>query len=489
MKRAGPSSGQLSTNLQKTMELAVQHHNGGDLGKAESIYQQVLQTDPNHPDALHLLGVVSHQAGNNDCAVDLFSKALAIKPDFAEAHNNLGNALQDLGKPHEAIEKYHNALAINPQYVEAYTNLGNVLKGLVRLDEAVASYQRALAIKPDYAEAHNNLGNAQKDLGNMNDAVASFHKAISIRPDYADAYWNRGLARLLTGDLLGGFEDYEWRWQLPEYTPRHRNIPLWEGQSLVGKSILVYSEQGYGDTIQFIRYVPMLADQGARVLLEIDEPLKRLLERVDGVEQVIVSSVSPVSASFRIPIMSLPHRFNTTLDLIPANVPYLPLPTATATNIGPVAETIIGIAWAGRPTHKNDSNRSLEFASLKPLLDLTNFSWISLQIDDHHSEAALVAKGSLRDIRDQIHDFADTATAIVAMDLVITVDTAVAHLAGALGKPVWILLPFAPDWRWLLERNDSPWYPTVNLFRQKTPGDWEGVINRVVEALLLSDYS
>jgi len=233
----------------------------------------------------------------------------------------------------------------------------------------------------------------------------------------------------------------------------------------------------------------MLADQGARVLLEIDEPLKRLLERVDGVEQVIVSSVSPVSASFRIPIMSLPHRFNTTLDLIPANVPYLPLPTATATNIGPVAETIIGIAWAGRPTHKNDSNRSLEFASLKPLLDLTNFSWISLQIDDHHSEAALVAKGSLRDIRDQIHDFADTATAIVAMDLVITVDTAVAHLAGALGKPVWILLPFAPDWRWLLERNDSPWYPTVNLFRQKTPGDWEGVINRVVEALLLSDYS
>ena len=293
---------------------------------------------------------------------------------------------------------------------------------------------------------------------------------------------------MLSGDLLGGFEEYEWRWQLPEFTVRHRNIPLWEGQSLVEKSILVCSEQGYGDTIQFVRYAPMLADQGAHVFLETQEPLKRLLGPVDGVEQVITRGVGSVSADFRIPIMSLPHRFSTTLDQIPSDVPYIPLPPALVVDVSPVAKTTIGIAWAGRSTHKNDANRSLEVASLKPLFDLTDIAWVSLQIDDRHDEAVIRAKEDLYDIRDKIRDFTDTAAAIAAMDLVLTVDTAVAHLAGALGKPVWVLLPFAPDWRWLLDRDDSPWYPTMKLFRQETPGDWEGVINRVVEALLALDY-
>ena len=202
-----------------------------------------------------------------------------------------------------------------------------------------------------------------------------------------------------------------------------------------------------------------------------------------------MSGGRPISADFQVPIMSLPHRFNTTLDRIPANVPYVPLPPAPAINFDLVANSTIGIAWAGRSTHKNDANRSLECTILKPLLDLTDIAWISLQIDDRHNEVTILAKENFFDIRGQIQDFADTATAIAALDLVITVDTAVAHLAGALGKPVWILLPFAPDWRWLLEREDSSWYPTMKLFRQKMPGDWEGVINSVVKALSSSEYN
>ena len=251
----------------------------------------------------------------------------------------------------------------------------------------------------------------------------------------------------------------------------------------MGKSILVHSEQGYGDTIQFVRYVPTLANQGARVLIETHKPLTRLLGKVEGVQQVITRGRGSVAADFQVPIMSLPHRFNTTLDQIPANVPYLPVSADSVIDVDTVAKTTIGIAWAGRSTHKNDANRSLEAALLKPLLDMPDITWVSLQIDDRQNEANLWAKEYIRNIGDQIQDFADTATAIADMDLVISVDTAVAHLAGALGMPVWVLLPFAPDWRWLLDRDDSPWYPTMKLFRQETPGDWEGVINRVLKAL------
>jgi hypothetical protein len=294
------------------------------------------------------------------------------------------------------------------------------------------------------------------------------------------------LARLLTGNLVDGFKDYEWRFKLPGFLGVQQNIPLWKGQSLTGKTILINSEQGYGDTIQFSRYASMLSDRGAKVILETHKPLARLFEVMDELDQVIVRGAKPIHADFQVPIMSLPHRFGTTLDTIPAEVPYLQSLSVPIFDITSKTQTVIGIAWAGNPKHKNSwaANRSLEITSLNPLFDIPDIFWVSLQVDERHIEAASVHKKEiLYDTRDQIEDFADTAAVISGLDLIITVDTAVAHLAGALGKPVWVLLSFAADWRWLLDRDDSPWYPTMKLFRQKAPGDWKSVISSVREAL------
>ena len=419
-------------------------------------------------------------------ALQVAETATSLCPGSADALNALGNAHYALLEYNLAESFYRKALSLNPEQSDIHNNLGNTLAKQNQLDEAEKCFKLGLKFDPKRPEFLTNLGGVLQAQGRIDEAIDKFDEALIINPDYADGHWNRSLARLLTGNLVDGFKDYEWRFKLLGFLGVKQNIPLWKGQSLTGKTILIYSEQGYGDTIQFSRYASMLSDRGAKVILETHKPLARLFEVMDEFDEVIVSGTKPIRADFQVPVMSLPHRFGTTLDTIPAEVPYLQSLSVPILDITSKTQTVIGIAWAGNPKHKNSwaANRSLEITSLNPLFDIPDIFWVSLQVDERYNEAASIHKKEiLYDTRDQIEDFADTAAVISGLDLIITVDTAVAHLAGALGTPVWILLSFAADWRWLLDRDDCPWYPTMKLFRQKAPGDWKSVISSVRKAL------
>ena len=364
----------------------MKHHSSGRLPEAEKIYQQILQADPGHPIALHLLGVIAHQRGKNDVAVDLISKALTIMPEYAEAHNNLGNALKKLGKLDEAIVSYHKALAIAPEYAGAHNNLGNVLqdqgkldeaiasfrtaltikpdfadahynlgtalRDLGKLDEAVASYHQALAIKPDFAEAHNNLGNALKELGELDEAVANYHKALAIKPDSSLAHSNLGIPQLLMGDFQDGWENYAWRWRVKDFRlrPRDYKEPFWDGSALEGKTIFIYPEQGYGDTIQFARYLPLVAVLGARVVFEVPETLYRLFKGSKFAGNLVGTKETPPPFDCHIPLLDVPRLLNTTLETIPSCDSFLKalpeLQKEWADRICPSENIRLGIVWA-----------------------------------------------------------------------------------------------------------------------------------------------
>ena len=508
--------------LQQVLELAVQHHNAGRFPQAKQIYQQILQSEPDQPVALHLLGVTAYQEQEHTLAVDLITKALAIQPDYADAHRNLGSVLRDLGRSDEAVASFHAALAIRPDYVDAHTNLGSVLRDLGRLDEAVASYHNALAIEPDHAGTHNNLGNALRALGRLDDAFASYHnalrvdpdhagahnnlgnafrdlgqldeafasyqKALAIRPDHADAHKNLGHLQLLTGDFQSGWDNHAWRRRATPHAlrPRQYEGPLWDGSGLEGKTLFVYPEQGYGDAIQFARYGPLVAERADRVVFGVLDPLFRLFASLGHGIDLLASGTPPPPFDCHTPLLELPRLLQTTLQTVPADVPYLTAAPALeeqwAARLGPREAFRLGIVWAGNPNHFNDRNRTIEPALFRLVTTLPDISVYSLQVG-REGEARRVFGNGVSDLAPQFTDFAETAAAIKNLDLVISVDTAVAHIAGALGRPVWILLPFMPDWRWLLERDDSPWYPSMRLFRQETRGDWQSVIERVREAL------
>ena len=440
--------------IQLDIDLALRHHTAGRLPQAESICQQILQSDPNQPVALHLLGVIAHQVGKNDTAVDLITKALTFKPDFAEAHSNLGNALKELGK----------------------------------LDEAVASFHKALTIKPDFAEAHNNLGGTLQKQGKLDEAVASYRKALTIKPDYAKAHSNLGILQLLLGEFQDGWGNYTWRWKVKDYglSLRDYKEPIWDGSTLEGKTILLYPEQGLGDTIQFARYLPLVEALGARVLVEVQEPLYRLFEGSKFADNLVGINQPLPPFNCHAPLLDLPRLLNTTLETIPGCDSFLKaspeLREQWADRIRPSENIRIGVVWAGSPTHKNDRNRSFDSAFFRPLTEIPGVSVYSLQVV-RDGESARVLGDKATDIAPFLTDFADTAAMMSNLDLIVSADTSVVHLAGTLGKPVWVLLPFNPDWRWLLERDDSPWYPTMRLFRQSTIGGWAGVFDEISEAL------
>ena len=364
------------------------------------------------------------------------------------------------------------------------------LHELKRFDDALASYDRALAVRPDYAEALSNRGNTLHELKRFDDALASYDRALAVRPDYAEAHLNKSLLQLLTGDLEAGWREYEWRWKNESLEGFKRDFPqpLWLGENgIEGKTILLHSEQGFGDTIQFCRYVPLVAVRGARVLLEVPATLQGVMASFAGVAQVISGKGQLPHIDLHCPLLSLPLAFGTRIESIPANVPYLTVPSEYARNwnftLGTKRRPTIGLAWSGGQAHKDDHNRSISLRSLLKLLDV-NANFVSLQKDVRPDDAAVLKERSdLVHLGDKLKTFSDTAAVISNLDLVISVDTSVAHLAGALAKPVWVLLPFIPDWRWLLDREDSPWYPTARLFRQNAWGDWSGVISRVVSEL------
>jgi Tfp pilus assembly protein PilF len=469
--------------LQAKFEQALALHRQGKLADAERIYREVLQQQPNHFAALHMLGVIALQARQTERAVELIGKAIALKPDYAEAYSNRGNALQDLKRPADALASYDKAIALKPDYAEAYNNRGNALRDLKRPEHALASYDKAIALKPDYAEAYNNRGLALGILKRRADALVSYDKAIALKPDYAEAHNNQSLCLLLLGRFDQGWRQYEWRKKRPDKPIATRSFPqpLWLGEeNIAGKTLFIWWEQGLGDTIQFCRYANLVEAQGAKVIMAVQEPLRELLKQLSPTIQIINQDEVPNNFDYHCPLLSLPLAFRTTLETIPAQQSYLKadeqLRLAWAARLSPKTKPRIGLLWT---THKNDHNRSMELERLLPILS-SDTDWICLQNWIKEKDLAVLQQlGRIAIFGDDLRDFSDTPPLLALMDLVITVDTTVAHLAGAMGKPVWILLPYNPDWRWLLDRDDSPWYPSARLFRQQQFGNWAGVIDRV----------
>jgi tetratricopeptide (TPR) repeat protein len=581
---------------QSLFEAGLAHHQAGRAGAARALYDRALRADPDHFDALHLLGVVLVQAGEGPAGVALIERAIAVRPGDVAARSNLGwalaeagrlddavaaydgaleldpgyiaghynraNALRDRGALAEALAGYDRVLGLQPAFVEAWVNRGAVLErlrspaetvasfqkaiglrpdlavahanlakvlndlkrsdealasaeravalvpdsaaahnhralalyDLRRLDEALAAADRAITLDPKYPEAHNSRAITLFDLRRLDEAVASCDRALAIRPDFAAAHLNRATSLLSLGDLARGFEEYRWRWQVNGFQPAITRLrPAWEGQDLTGKSILVYGEQGFGDHLQFSRSVTEAAKRAARTVLVTEPALLTLFQRSFPGVEVSTGVQDEATFDFQVALMDLPAAFGTTRETIPADIPYL---VADPGDVARWADRLagypgrkVGLVWAG-DTHAGraagaavDRRRSLRLAQFAPLARVPGVTFVSLQKGEPAAQAASPPDGlQLIDLTADLRDFSDTAALVENLDLVIAVDTAVAHLAGALGKPVWILLPYVADWRWLMDREDSPWYPTARLFRQKSVGDWAEVIKRVAAA-------
>jgi len=477
--------------LQQQLESGRLHHKAGRLAEAEKIYRQVLVREPDHADALHLLGVVAIETGRPQMAVELIRRATAVCSTNAFYHSNLGNALTDLGQLDQALISYRQAVLLQPESAEVHYNLGVALQRNGQLDEAIAAYRQAVGLKPDLAAAHRNLAVALKGNGQLDEAIASYREALRLKPDDARTHNNLALALLTRGDFQEGWEEHEWRWKCRDFPSPPRNFvqPQWDGCALEGRTLLLHAEQGLGDAIQFIRYLPLVEQRGGRIIIECQVELQRLLRSMAGNWQIVVPSQPSPVFDLHCPLLSLPRVFGTNLANIPHPVAYLHADAEDArswqnrlASDSPLMK--VGLAWAGSPAHRNDCNRSMRLAKLAPLGQLPGARLFSLQKGKEAAEAKTLPPGmELVDWTQELKDFADTAALIANLDLVIAVDTAVVHLAGAMGKSVWTLLPFASDWRWLMEREDSPWYPSMRLFRQPSIGDWDSVIARVVEAL------
>lgn len=424
------------------------------------------------------------QSGKTAEALLRFQDARNIDPANATLNLYTGAALHDLGDYEAAIASYRIALESAPEIGEVHNNLGNSLMALGRFAEAADSFLRASELMPTSPVPRTARASALQAMGNIAEAEAECRMAVALGPFFAAAHWNLALNLLLQGQYEEGWQEYEWRWQKPDFTSpvRHNDIPLWDGSPLGGRTILLHAEQGFGDAIQFVRYAPMVVKCGGNVVLECHPQLVSLFQRVEGIQAVVPFGSPLPPPSFQAPLLSLPRIFETTLQNIPSDCPYMSVATerrkrwSTLVSAYP-SELRIGLAWAGKKYP--DPLRSCHLADLAPLV-ADNITFFSLQLGNGAEEAKTSpARMKLVDLTEQIYDFADTAALIGQLDLVISIDTAVAHLAGALGRPTYLLLPYAPDWRWLLERSNSPWYPSMRIFQQKQPGDWGGIISRI----------
>ncbi len=428
--------------------------------------------------------------GRLEEAVAGFDRLIRLKPDHADALNDRGNALDTLRRRTEALASYEQALRARPDHIHARNGRANMLQAFGRLEEALAGYDSALALDADYVHAWNGRGNTLMALNRHREALQAYLRAQSIEPAHPDANFNEGLARLSLGDFELGWIKHERRWDLPFWRNRRRGFsqPLWRGETEpAGQTVLLHAEQGFGDTLQFCRYVPRVAGRGLRVVLEVQPALRGLLEQLPGVDTLLARGDPLPDFDVHCPLLSLPMVMATRLDTIPPMQPRLvadPGKVADwARRLGERTRARIGLAWQGNAGHDNDHNRSIGLAQLAPLLDV-DADFVSLQQQVPARDRGLMAGWpNLRDAGDELRDFSDTAALVANLDGVIAVDTSVAHLAGAMGKTCWILLPWVADWRWMLERDDTPWYPQTRLFRQRTAGDWADVVGRVRAAL------
>jgi len=508
------------TAVQYLLWNAIEHSKAGELAEAERQCLQILAIDVRHEEALNLLGAVLHETGRPEAAAKMIRRAIAVNGKKAVYHCGLGHVLEDLSQHEEAIATYKQALALQANYAEANFGLGNVYRKQGKLEEAVAEYERALQLDPDNVLFHNNLGAtfyaqdkfeaakaeygralalkaddelALNNLGvvfysedKLDEALNCYERAIAIKPDYAGAHWNQSLAQLRQGDFAAGWRNYEWRCSR-ENAPRSFPFPLWRGEPLKGARILLHSEQGLGDTLQFLRYLPLIQAMDCSVVLEVQEPLQRIAAQLPGLAALVHGGDDLPPLDWQCPMMSVPLAFETTLETIPAQVPYITVPEeareAAAVRDWPDEGLRVGLVWAGNPSHIDDRRRSIPLSFLEPLFGVEGAHFFSLQMGPSVAQLA-DTEAQITDLTPAISDMADTAALIEQLDLVICVDTAVAHLAGALARPAWVLLPFAPDWRWLREREDSPWYPTLRLFRQPKLRDWTSVVEKVRDELV-----
>jgi tetratricopeptide (TPR) repeat protein len=511
----------LPNDLKMLFDEAVRLHRSGHVIDAEKAYRDILKLEPDQVDAIHLLGVLQIQCGRHWegiaqieraialtaatpvaefhsniatglRAVDLLDRAInhlktvvTLKPTDADAHQRAGLVLMEAGAYADAAAYFSNAIALKVNFAEAHNNLGLALKQMGKYDEAVKAFRGALAAQPQNAAAHYNLGVVLKDMGAVADAAACFNKAAAFDPQNAAAQWNRTLAYLLCGDFAEGWKTFDLYAKISGAASRHFSQPAWDGGSLTGKTILLYDEHGYGDTLQFARYATDIAKQASRVVVQCRQDLMRLLATAPGVAEVVRVGDPLPPFDYHASFFVLPKLMATRMETIPSAVPYLfPPPEAVkawqARGVLKAGKNA-GVVWRGNT--KTDPRRAVPIAQMAKIFAVRDFNWLSLQVGADEAEQNALADAGVQDCSGGLHDWADTAALISGLDVVVTIDTAVAHLAGALGKPVWVLLPRLPDWRWLLERRDSPWYPTARLFRQSGEADWDVVVSDVIKAL------
>lgn len=466
-------------------------------GDALASFDRVIALQPAHYDAHYNRGLLLGQLGQHEEALASFQRVVALQPGHAAAHHRCGLELQRLDSLEAAVGCFDRAIALEPDIAARYADRAVALGHLGDYSRALQSLERALALDPRDPDAHNNSGNALRGLQRYEEAIASYEEALRLDPGKHLARWNLSLSRLLLGQFEEGWQLYEARFQVPSANARRRDDParLWDGRAPAGKTILLNSEQGLGDTLQFCRYVTLLHDQGARVVLEVQPRLTALLRSLDGADAIVAEGEPAGEFDYHCPLLSLPLLCRTRLETIPAAVPYLRPEQARAAQwaqrlSGQRGRLRVGIAWQGNPDPEKSwaRGRSVPLPCFRPLTDIPNVEFISLQ--KGHGMEQLAASGLAARITTPGEDFdagpdafLDAAAIIAELDLVITSDTSIAHLAGALGTPAWVALHANPDWRWLLDRSDSPWYPTMRLFRQQRPGDWAGVFEKIAGAL------
>ncbi|MBF0612058.1 MAG: glycosyltransferase family protein [Magnetococcales bacterium] len=506
---------------------AVARHQANQLLQAEALYRAILALEPGHVSASYNAGVLLQTQGRQEEAVLFYKNAVTVKPDYSEAYCNLGTALQDLGRLDEAVAIYQQAISIRPDFAMAYCNLGVALKMQGKLPESIQAYQQAIRLNPQYDWAYANMGAAYMDMGLLDESLAAaqkaitlnptmimgyfnlgtvykglnrlseaeqiFRQAIALQPSFVEAHFVLGQVLLTQGRLAEGWGEYEWRWNLKEYgwlKSLHGEFsqPRWNGEPLQGKTILVYAEQGMGDTIQYVRYLPWLVDMGATVILAVHPPLVTLFSQLKRIFVIPLDQKPLPAFDYHSPLLSLPRLQGTQLFNVPANVPYLHadenLVQQWLPRLG--GGLRVGLVWAGNPTQKGDKFRSPRLASMFPLFDIPGVTFIALQVGEGRQDLQQYPlPPHVIDLGKEIKDFSDTAAIMKSLDLMITSCTAPLHLAGALGVRTWGVIPYSPHFLWMLNREDSPWYPTLRLYRQdRYDVNWSQVIQQVRQDLL-----
>jgi tetratricopeptide (TPR) repeat protein len=458
--------------------------------EAVAVFQQAVSYWPEVPEFRYNLGNALRDAGHLDEAIAAFREAIHLRPDLREPYENLGNVFQAKEDFQQAVETYRKAISISPGAVGLHYNLGGALQQLDQYDQAIDAYRTAIAVEPGFSAAYNNLGGALLASGRVDEAIAAFRQTVAIEPQFASGHANLGMALLLKGDFDAGWPEYDWRTRAPDFAEFGRVDlikPRWDGEDLENRTLLIHTEQGFGDAFQFIRLLPQVAlrcGQRGKIILQCDPELLRLFKNLPGVHAVLTRQDRTPEFDVHCPLLSLPMILKVTLANIPTGVPYLHADAELSSQWRqrlPSDRLKVGVVWSGR---KNPNpRRTVPLKELLPLAKVPGVALVNLQFGDAAKEAQSFPNLAMLDLSQEIHDFADAAAVIANLDLLITIDTAAAHLAGAVGARTWLLLPFAPDWRWMLKRTDSPWYPTMRLFRQPRPRDWATPIQQVLQEL------